>query len=123
MATQSKEDGRNKTGTRPQYEQSQKELHDSQVDFTKTALKEVMVFLRNDNRVVETYADIMEILKEDLKRNPKNFYAMTGASGNGEDGAVRGSNWFTDLIGAHVEVILADKELAWKLVDKLIPSL
>lgn len=121
MATPNKPSATDSKSDRGKIEESRLDLHESQIDFTKEALNEVMVFLKNDNRVVETYADIMEILKEDLKRNPSNFYAMTSAGNKDDAGGIVGSNWFTDLIGAHVEVILADKELAWKMIDKLIP--
>lgn len=101
---------------------SREKLYVAKTKFSEKALGEVLVFLENDNRMVSAFADIVETLNDEIKRNPGALFTTPQSSQkSSENDQVVGGSFLGDIFGPITEIVTKDKELAAHIIDTIIP--
>ena len=95
-------------------------LLQKKVEFSEKAMEEVLVFLKKDNQIIGHFEEILGAVKEDIKKYPDKFYSGSSqrVSVNATND-INGSGFLSDLGDVIKDVIIKDKELVIKIIEKV----
>jgi hypothetical protein len=97
------------------------QLLKSKIEFSQNALKGCIEFLNHDNNIIGSFAEIINTIKDDIKKNPERFYSYKSHSiKNIEDfNDVTGKSFIDDLGEIIKEILLKDKDFILGLIKTI----
>ena len=95
------------------------QLQKAKIEFSKKALDECLHFLIIDNKIISHFEEIINAVKEDIKKNPKRFYYTQQSKKFDEFNYMTGSGFLDGLGDLIKEIILEDKKLIVDIITKV----
>ncbi len=107
-------------GSKKQSDSHRETLMAAKVAFAQQALKEVQFFMEKDNQMISHFEEIIRKIKDDMKTDPDRFYRLSGLhSKDVSDINMSGGDIFTDLFGLIKDVVVKDKDLVVRIIEKI----
>jgi len=94
----------------------------SKIEFSEKAMQECLTFLALDNKIISHFEEILDAVKEDIKKNPDKFYANSNINSKHlEMDLNKGFNPFdpAGIVDLIKDVIVKDKELVASIIREI----